>query len=77
MKTVTFPIPHPPRFDNEEDAKLFMECVKRRVPFPEDKIILPYELVDGVARVTKRYKEAPFELSYVYGPAEVVCIYDE
>lgn len=62
----------PPRFRTKEDAELFMECLKLRNPFPQEKWVHPYELKGKMCTVSDDYKNAPFELKYFYGSPETV-----
>lgn len=54
----------PPRFETIEDGQLFMECMRDGKPFPKEKWIQPYALVDGKGVINKRYAEAPYEIGY-------------
>jgi hypothetical protein len=59
-----------PRFRNLEDANLFMECLGSHREFPLEKWVPPYQIVNGVANISKDYAQAPYELGYVIGPTE-------
>lgn len=56
----------PPRFRTIENARLFEKCLADRTPFPADKWVCPYKLVDGVAIVNPEYRDAPYEMGYFF-----------
>jgi hypothetical protein len=60
----------PPRFRTMEDAMLFLHCVRTRTDFPPEKWIRPYEEINGLATISREYREAPFEARYIVGPRE-------
>jgi hypothetical protein len=49
---------------------LFLHCVRTRTDFPPEKWIRPYEEINGLATISREYREAPFEARYIVGPRE-------
>lgn len=56
----------PPRFRSWEDASLFMECMRTKTEFPEEKWIVPFVVVGNLSIQNPEYKNAPYEVKYVH-----------
>lgn len=56
----------PPRFRTQEDGELYLQCVLNKQKFPVEKWIHPLRVMDGKAVTTQEYKEAPFEVAYIW-----------
>lgn len=57
--------PYPRRFRNEQDALLFMEHLESGKPFPPEKHVEPFEIIDGKSVMRQEYKDAPYELGFL------------
>lgn len=62
----------PVRFSTEEDAKLFMECLRTNTEYPPEKRIPPFVIKDGIGMINPDYANARFELGYYYGYAQKI-----
>lgn len=60
----------PVRFRTHEDALLYMQCLRDKTEFPAEKWIHPFKVVMNLGHKeciqTQEFKDAPFELSYVF-----------
>ncbi len=63
-RPIELPWPYP-RFETLEDAMLFMECVRTKHPFPTEKWVHPYVMLNGIAFQNPKYKHARYEANFV------------
>lgn len=55
-----------PRFRTQEDAALFLECVKNNSPFPPEKWVWPFAKFGNAVVTSDEYRTAPFQVDFIY-----------